>query len=156
MAGPLIGITSDSRLSAAGVVLYESNPSYSRAVVRAGGLPVILPQEPMLAESFVRLCDGLLLSGGADPRMEAFGQPMHPQAAPVDERRQAFELALLAACAAQADMPVLGVCFGMQLMALHAGGKLTRFGGIHRHDDRAAGRILRFDSELHAGAIAQR
>jgi putative glutamine amidotransferase len=124
VSGPRIGITSDSRRNDAGALRYESNPSYSRAVVRAGGVPVILPQEPTLAETFVHLCHGLLYTGGADPHMQAFGAPMHPQAKPVEERRQEFELALLTACAQQPQVPVLGICFGMQLMALHAGGRL--------------------------------
>jgi putative glutamine amidotransferase len=145
MTKPLIGMTSDRRPNASGVAMYESNPSYSRAIIRAGGVPVILPQDPALAESFASLCQGLVFTGGNDAHTQTFGAPMHPQAQPVDPRRQDFELALLAACDRHPELPVLGICFGMQLMALHAGGRLhqhlpdllgpgaANHSGNHRH-----------------------
>ena len=58
--------------------------------------------------------------------MERWGVPTHPRAKPVDGRRQAFEVALLEALDAHPARPVLGVCLGMQLMALHAGGGLDQ------------------------------
>ena len=71
--------------------------------------------------------DGLIFSGGGDVRMERFGELNHPAAKLVDERRQTFELALLDALAtARRDLPVLGICLGMQYMALHAGGKFCQ------------------------------
>jgi putative glutamine amidotransferase len=123
MTHPLIGITTDSREEAAGL-MYFARFHYSEAVAAAGGVPVLLPHEPQLAATYVERCDGLLLSGGDDPRMEPFGEPTHPQATPMHERRQAFELAMLEALADRVDKPVLGVCLGMQMMALAAGGSL--------------------------------
>lgn len=121
---PLIGVTADNRDSTAESGKYQLNITYTRAIALAGGLPVMLPHEPELAEHYVTLCDGLVIPGGDDARTEAFGEPMHPMAKPIDARRQAFELALLAALDRQPDKPVLAVCLGCQLMALHAGGKL--------------------------------
>ncbi len=123
---PIIGITADN---AAGTTSprYEVTTAYTRAVADAGGLPVILPHEPELAENYARLCDGLLLTGGGDPATEEFGEPTHPKARIVDPRRQAFELALLRAADARPNLPVLGVCLGMQMMALHAGGRLHQY-----------------------------
>jgi putative glutamine amidotransferase len=69
----------------------------------------------------------MVLSGGDDPATERWGQPTHPRAKPMDPRRQAFEVALLEALDAEGEVPVLGICLGMQLMGLHRGGRLDQF-----------------------------
>lgn len=124
MKPPVIGITVDNRDNTATSGRYESSIAYSRCVAQAGGLPVLLPHEAGLVDRFADLCDGFVLTGGVDPRTEAFGQPTHPCARPMDGHRQAFELALLATTDEQPHKPVLGVCLGMQFMALRAGGTL--------------------------------
>ena len=82
--------------------------AYASAVQRAGGLAVMLPPDPE-PDGVLDLLDGLLLAGGAD-----YGE--HPE-------RDAFELAL-ATGALERDLPLLGVCRGMQLMNLARGGTL--------------------------------
>jgi putative glutamine amidotransferase len=119
---PRIGITVDNRDN--DTLKYEQATAYSRAVADAGGLPLLLSQELSLVDDYVHLCDALVLTGGDDPAMEPFGQPTHPKASLISPMRQAFEMALLAALDHVPDKPVLGVCMGMQLMALHAGGQL--------------------------------
>ena len=126
MKPPLIGITVDNVDNNIASGRYESNWEYSRAVAEAGGLPLLLPQEVELAMHYVELCDGLMLTGGDDARTEAFGAPPHPQSHCIEPRRQAFELALLNALANKPQRPALGVCLGMQLMALHAGGRMNQ------------------------------
>ncbi len=123
---PIIGITVDNKENTAGSGVYESNIAYSAAVVKAGGVPVLLPHEVELIEHYLRLCDGFILTGGVDPRMEQFGDVTHPKARIMDPRRQAFETGLLAALQEARDKAVLGVCLGMQLMTLHAGGRLNQ------------------------------
>ena len=128
MGKPVIAITVDNADNTAASGKYESAIAYTSAVTAAGGVPVLLPHVPELAEAYLEWCDGLILTGGVDPNTTQFSQPMHPLARPVDSQRQAFELALLDACANfAADKPVLGVCLGMQLMALHAGGRLNQY-----------------------------
>lgn len=123
---PIIGITVDNRENTAASGVYECAIAYSAAVVRAGGVPLLLPHEVELVEHYLRVCDGFLLTGGVDPQMEAFGVATHPKARPMDARRQAFETALLCALQPAKEKAVLGVCLGMQLMTLHAGGKLNQ------------------------------
>ena len=118
---PRIGITADRADDK-----YESAVYYTRAVVDAGGTPIILPHRADRIDQYLDLCDGVLLSGGDDPRMEPWGEPTHPKAKPIHEERQAFETALLEALAARPAVPALGVCLGMQLMGLHAGGRLDQ------------------------------
>lgn len=119
MAAPVIGITAD-----ADERTYRCARAYSTMVAEAGGIPIILPHRAERINDYIQICDGLVLSGGDDPRMEEFGVATHPKATPVDSQRQAFEVALLRA--APSDQPVLGVCLGMQLMALVAGGRLDQ------------------------------
>lgn len=117
---PIIGITPD-----ADDRTYKSARAYSTMVVQAGGVPLILPHRIECIGAYVQLCQGFVLSGGDDPRMEEFGRSTHPQVTPLDPDRQAFEVALLRAI--RPDQPTLGVCLGMQLMALVAGGELDQY-----------------------------
>jgi putative glutamine amidotransferase len=118
---PLIGLSAD-----AGPEKFTLSRSYVDAVLEAGGTPVILPCVAQRSAEFVAMCDGIILTGGDDPITTRWGEPLHPKAKPVDPARQDFELALLDAMAAEAAMPALGICLGMQLMGLHAGGKLDQ------------------------------
>ncbi len=143
MAKPVIGITVDNQGNTAASGRYECATAYTRCIAEAGGAPVLLPHETGLVEQFVQTCDGLILTGGVDPRTEPFGQPTHPQARPMDPQRQAFELALLEAADRYPDKPVLGVCLGMQLMALRAGALLDQYlpdtlenAELHQKDNR--------------------
>jgi len=126
MPRPIIGITVDNVDSSIASGKYESNVDYSRMVAEAGGLPLLLPQEVELVEYYVDLCDGVMLTGGDDARTAELGVPAHPQSRCIDPRRQAFEFALLDALRERQQRPALGVCLGMQLMALHAGGRLNQ------------------------------
>jgi putative glutamine amidotransferase len=83
--------------------------NYVRQVQEAGGIPVLLAPDPH-PEQILGLLDGLMLTGGAD-----IGD--------VPER-DTFELAI-AAAALEADVPVLGVCRGMQVMNVARGGTLV-------------------------------
>ena len=101
---------------------------YLRAVRAAGGVPVLLTPEVAPGEA-VGLCDAIVLSGGDDlpARARADGSlpaPSGPGAAPELPERVAWDRALLDACLA-AGTPLLGVCYGMQLLNLHLGGTLV-------------------------------
>ncbi len=136
--GPLVGITLDVRKD-------DEHPDGAlrsgvftcRSVESAGGVPVLMAPQPKLAGHYAQLCDAVVFTGGHDPDTAPFGEPMHPKARMIDPVRQAFELALLDALAKRPDVPVLGICLGMQMMALHAGGKLNQY-MPDTHDDPAA------------------
>ena len=106
---------------------------YAAAIERAGGLPFLVsyPQAEELDELLER-ADGLLFSGGDDFDTARMGLgPTHPAAKPVPSRKQDFDLAL-ARRALEAGLPTLGICYGMQLLALAEGGTLHQ----HLPDDR--------------------
>jgi putative glutamine amidotransferase len=118
---PIIGITTDVDGDR-----FRLARSYVDLIAAAGGLPIVLPCRVDAVPAYVALCDGFVLSGGDDPDTRAWDEPVHPQARLIHPSRQAFELALLDELARHPDRPVLGVCLGMQLMALHAGGRLNQ------------------------------
>jgi len=128
MAKPLIGITVDSEDGGG----YSAFPwlalrcNYGSAVVRAGGVPVMLPHEPERVDDYADTLDGLLVSGGdfdVDPAL--FGATdRHPKVATKDGRT-AFEAAMVRAALA-ADKPVLGICGGQQLLHVVLGGTLIQ------------------------------
>lgn len=157
MSSPIIGIAVDVD-DRPGRRHYRVATAYADAVEHAGGMPVGLAHAPRLAEAYVQRCDAIVLTGGLDPRMEGFGVPTAPEARPIDTQRQAFDLALLEACDRSPETPVLAICLGMQLMALHRGGALHQaldrvHDGAARHaDDRRHGLCLDAAGSLAAGA----
>ena len=117
--------------------------NYVRQVQEAGGIAVLLAPHPE-PEEMLRLLDGLLLTGGAD-----IGD--------VPER-DTFELAI-AAAALEADVPVLGVCRGMQVMNLARGGTLiTHLPDAVGHEDHRLipGSFGDHDVRLADGSLAAR
>lgn len=121
MALPRIGVTLDLD-EARG--RFEVPRAYADAVLAAGGLPVGLPPLPATAaEQFAHL-DGLLVTGGAfDVPPELYGEVRRPACGPAKPERSAFELALLRLALSE-RRPLLGVCGGMQLLAVARGGTL--------------------------------
>ncbi|MEU8813990.1 gamma-glutamyl-gamma-aminobutyrate hydrolase family protein [Actinoplanes sp. NPDC048796] len=124
MRRPLIGMTAYSRQ-----VQYDGNDlmagmlpmTYVRAVHAVGGRAVLItPDEP--GTDVVESLDGIVFSGGNDIDPAYWGAERHPETE-VDKERDTAELMLMKA-ALDADLPVLGVCRGMQVMAVAGGGTL--------------------------------
>ncbi|MGN6380953.1 MAG: gamma-glutamyl-gamma-aminobutyrate hydrolase family protein [Gaiellales bacterium] len=96
---------------------------YPASIVRAGGWPVLLPPTDLDPAEVLDAVDGLVLVGGADINPSLYGQQPHPEALAFSDIRDRAEMALLEG-ALERDMPVLGICRGMQLLNIAAGGDL--------------------------------
>ncbi len=128
MAQPVIGLTLDSEAPGgySKMPWYALRENYCSAVVRAGGLPILLPHEPEQAAAYLGMIDGLVVTGGAfdvDPAL--FGASSRHATVTTKDRRTAFELAVTRG-AVEADMPVLGICGGQQLLNVALGGTLIQ------------------------------
>ena len=122
MTLPLIAVTpdlDDTRL--------KLRRGYGARIAAAGGLPVILDPETPDPARVLDQVHGIVFSGGDDPSMETWGTATHPKVTPIDPQRQQFELELLDALAARPELPVLGICLGMQMLCLARGGTLDQY-----------------------------
>jgi putative glutamine amidotransferase len=102
--------------------------SYLHSVQAAGGIPVLLPPDPASPEAPDELLDridALVLGGGADIDPGTQGADPHPETRGTNPDRDRFELAL-AQRALEREMPLLGICRGMQLLNVAAGGTLDQ------------------------------
>ncbi len=144
MSAPLIGLTTYREDARWGVWDQRADllPSqYAAAVVSCGGVPLLLPPVDTegAADTVVARLDGLVISGGADVDPARYDADPHPRSARWRPDRDAWELALLDAAEAVA-LPVLGVCRGMQVMAVHAGGHLDQHTpDLVGHDEHSPG-----------------
>ena len=127
---PVVGLTTYRQSAAWGVWRTSADllpTEYARAVEAAGGVPLLLPPValPSAAARIVSRIDALVVSGGADVDPARYGAAPHERTAGWQPDRDDWELALLTA-AEEVALPVLGICRGMQVMAVHAGGKLDQ------------------------------
>lgn len=119
---PLIGISGN--FGAAGCELAEG---YYRSIEQAGGIPVVLPptDSEQVILSWLDTLDGLLLSGGADLNPLFLGEDPVPALGSINSRRDACEL-LLAQMAHDRNLPLFGICRGMQVIAAALGGTVLQ------------------------------
>lgn len=133
---PVIGLTpalEQARWGPWEAAAHVLSRSYSDHVQRAGGIAVLLPPDPRASEDpepWLDLVDGLIITGGADVDPDAYGAEPHPETKGTVPERDTFEIAL-ARGAMERDLPLLGVCRGMQVMNVARGGTLIQ----HLPDD---------------------
>ncbi|AVV43608.1 gamma-glutamyl-gamma-aminobutyrate hydrolase family protein [Streptomyces sp. ID05-04B] len=141
---PLIGVStyleSDTRWRVWEMEAALLPAAYPRLVQRAGGLAVMLPPDaPEHAATVVARLDGLVVAGGPDVDPARYGAERDPRTGPPSPERDAWELALIGAALA-ADVPLLGICRGMQLLNVALGGTLIQHLDGHAETEGVFGR----------------
>jgi putative glutamine amidotransferase len=131
---PRIGLTTYREHAVFGVWSEPADvlqATYSDAVRAAGGAPMLLPPAAgdsdlsVVSEAVLDGLHGLVLTGGADVDPTRYDAPRGEQTGPERSDRDAWEIALVAA-ALRRDLPLLGVCRGMQVLAIALGGTLLQ------------------------------
>ena len=129
MGRPIIGITGELEAARWGNWIREavvSPVSYTRAVDRAGGTPVILPPVPAASVPvLIAGLSGLVLTGGRDVDPSLYDEAPHEQTDIPDHRRDRFEL-ILTRAAIDADLPFLAIGRGMHILNVARGGTVTQ------------------------------
>ncbi|WP_308167256.1 gamma-glutamyl-gamma-aminobutyrate hydrolase family protein [Catellatospora tritici] len=134
MTRPLIGITTyveNARFSVHDTKAAVVPWAYVDQVSRAGGRPVLIPPQVDGGVEVLDGLDGLVICGGADVDPARYDEAPHP-AVYTDALRDSGELPLVRV-AFKTGLPLLGVCRGMQLMTVAAGGR------IHQHVPEVVG-----------------
>ncbi len=132
---PIIGITTFNENEHGH---YHLSSAYVKAVSCAGGLPILLPPDrPEEGAAILEVVDGLIFSGGGDLEPAAYNGSVHPTISQVDPKRDTFELTL-AKLALNTDIPVLGICRGVEVLSVASGGSLVphipdEFGEVVMH-----------------------
>ncbi len=133
MSRPLIGINTGLHEGK----YHRLDRRYVDSVVAAGGVPVLVPffRSPRQAADFVGRLDGLVFTGGDDLDPALWGEHRHPRSQLLPAEKQSGDLLAMKAALA-ADAPVLGICYGMQLL------NVVRGGTLHQHLPDASGSLL--------------
>lgn len=117
---PIIGITGNF-----GEKGCELAPGYYKSVIRAGGIPLVIPPccDASVIIGTIELVDGLILSGGGDLNPLYLGEQPSPQLHSINSERDLPEL-LTIQLAYNRQIPILGICRGIQMLAATLGGSL--------------------------------
>lgn len=105
-----------------------TNRPYTEALLAAGAVPFILPamEDSEAIETLLKQADGVLISGGEDVSPEIYGQPPDRNLGGVSPWRDFLDEVVVRYLLAQPELPILGICRGIQSLAAFAGGALLQ------------------------------
>jgi putative glutamine amidotransferase len=115
VSGPVVAIAPPTRLL----------PDYDASIRQAGGTPFVVDRAAMTPADVLVRATGLLLTGGGDVHPSLYGKVAHPLFDPAEPGRDEYEIALVRA-ALDANLPVLAICRGIQVLNVARGGTLVQ------------------------------
>ena len=136
MSRPVVGITTyvtDARWGYWNLEAALIPFDYVKAVEHAGGRPLLVPPSMDGIDETLDALDAVVFTGGSDLDPEFYGEQAQPETIGVVRMRDEAELAMLRA-ALERDMPVLGICRGIQVLNVGLGGDLEQHLEGHRND----------------------
>ena len=140
---PLIGVAPGY----SGADYSNVNRTYTDAILRAGGIPFILPQvnDPAEASEMLSRVDGIVFTGGVDLDPVRYGETVLNESVEIDSHRDTLDI-LYATAALERRIPILAICRGEQLMNVVLGGTLyqdlpTQKPGDIAHRQSAPGKV---------------
>lgn len=140
---PLIGVAPGY----SGADYSNVNRTYTDAILRAGGIPFILPQvnDPAEASEMLSRVDGIVFTGGVDLDPVRYGETVLNESVEIDSHRDTLDI-LYASAALERRIPILAICRGEQLMNVVLGGTLyqdlpTQKPGDIAHRQSAPGKV---------------
>lgn len=145
---PLIAILGGTLQSDAGEFsLRDAIPrAYTLAITAAGGAPFIVPclEDDEAIEALLTRADGLIITGGADVSPDEYGQQPIKQLGSVEPLRDRLDQVAVRYILEHPELPVVGICRGIQSMAVYAGGTLiqdipSQVPGAIQHGQKAPG-----------------
>ncbi len=133
---------------------------YEESVRRAGGEPVILDYKTHTPADVVREFDGVLLAGGGDVLPSIYGEAAQSAFAPAEAGRDEYEIELVKR-AYEADLPLLAICRGIQVLNVALGGTLvqdiaTEMASTLTHDVREPRVAIAHEVWVSAGSLLER
>lgn len=128
---PVIGITLDlandsAKYSYAKFPWYALRQNYADSIIKAGGVPIMIPYQLDSIDNILTIIDGLVIPGGdEDIHPKFYGQEIKSPKVKTNDERANFEFELLKKALAK-DIPFLGICNGMQMLNIIFGGDLIQ------------------------------
>jgi putative glutamine amidotransferase len=154
---PLVGITTyvtPARWSYWDLEAALIPQDYVNAIDRSGGRPLLVPPTRDGVEETIKALDGIIFTGGSDLDPGLYGESAHPETFGIHRLRDEAELALLRAALAS-DLPLLGICRGIQVLNVGLGGDLHQhvpeLVGHDGHKNDPPGQFLEHEVHLRAG-----
>lgn len=138
----------------------NSTRAFTLALSAAGGVPFIVPclEDDEAVEALLSRADGLLITGGADVAPDEYGQQPLPQLGGLEPRRDRLDRVAVRYMLGHPELPVIGVCRGIQAMAVFAGGALiqdipSQVTGAVQHSQKAPGWYGIHELSIESGSL---
>jgi putative glutamine amidotransferase len=137
-----------------------NNRPYTEAILEAGGLPFVVPclEDEEAVRELLSRADGLLVTGGEDVSPDLYGQPPYRNLGGVAPWRDTMDRLALGYALERPELPVLGICRGIQSLAVFAGGTLiqdvpSQVEGAIQHSQKAPGYHATHQLSVEAGTL---